>query len=91
MGLLDATYAALRLLFSADPELWGIVGVSLSVTLRAMLIAMPLGIGSGYLLATLRFPGRRALIVVIQGLLASPTVVVGLLLYLLLSRQGIFG
>ena len=91
MSLLDATHAALRLLLSGDAELWGIVGVSLSVTLRAMLIAMPLGIGLGYLLATIRFPGRRALIVVVQGLLASPTVVVGLLLYLLLSRQGVFG
>lgn len=55
-----------------------------------MLIAMPPGVGVGYLLATVRFPGRR-LIVVTQGLLASPTVVVGLLLYLLLSRQGLFG
>lgn len=91
MSLIDATNAALRLLLSGDPELWGIVGVSLSVTLRAMLIAMPLGIGIGYLLATVQFPGRRALIVVVQGLLASPTVVVGLLLYLLLSRQGVFG
>jgi tungstate transport system permease protein len=91
LGLLDATQAALRLLFSGDPELWAIVGVSLSVTLRAMLVAVPVGVVSGYLLASLRFPGRRALIVVIQGLLASPTVVVGLLLYLLLSRQGVFG
>jgi len=91
LSLLDATQAALRLLLSGDPDLWGIVGVSLSVTLRAMLIAMPVGISLGYLLATLRFPGRRPLIVIVQGLLASPTVVVGLLLYLLLSRQGVFG
>lgn len=91
MGLLEATREALRLLFAGDPELWGIVAVSLSVTLRAMLIATPLGIAAGYLLATLAFPGRRVLIVVTQGLLASPTVVVGLILYLLLSRHGIFG
>jgi tungstate transport system permease protein len=91
LGLFDASEAALRLLFSGDPELWQIVGVSLSVTLRAMLMAMPLGIGIGYLLATLEFPGRRPLIVVTQGLLASPTVVVGLILYLLLSRQGVLG
>ena len=91
LTLVDATHAALRLLLSGDPDLWGIVGVSLSVTLRAMLIAMPLGVGAGYLLATLRFPGRRVVVVVVQGLLASPTVVVGLLLYLLLSRQGVFG
>ncbi|WP_186406812.1 ABC transporter permease [Candidatus Accumulibacter aalborgensis] len=91
MELLDATQAALHLLLSGDADLWRIVGVSLSVTLRAMLIAMPLGISVGYLLASARFPGRRPLIVVTQGLLASPTVVVGLILYLLLSRQGVFG
>ena len=91
MDLLDTTYQALHLLFSGDPELWGVVAVSLSVSLLAMLIALPLGVGSGYLLATVVFPGRRLLIVVIQGLLASPTVVVGLMLYLLLSRQGVFG
>jgi len=91
LGLLEATREALQLLFAGDPELWGIVAVSLSVTLRAMLIATPLGIAAGYLLATLAFPGRRVLIVVTQGLLASPTVVVGLILYLLLSRHGIFG
>jgi tungstate transport system permease protein len=91
LGLLDATRAALLLLVSGDPELWGIVGVSLSVTLRAMLVATPLGIAAGYLLATVVFPGRRLVIILTQGLLASPTVVVGLILYLLLSRQGVFG
>lgn len=91
MDLIETTHQALLLLFSGDAELWGIVGVSLSVALLAMLLAMPLGVGGGYLLATLSFPGRRFLVVVIQGLLASPTVVVGLILYLLLSRQGVFG
>jgi len=91
LTLWDATLAALLLLVSGDRELWGIVGVSLSVTLRAMLVATPLGIAAGYLLATVAFPGRRLLIVLTQGLLASPTVVVGLILYLLLSRQGVFG
>lgn len=91
MGLLGYTCEALRLLVSGDAELWGIITVSLSVTLRAMLIAAPLGITAGYLLATLDFPGRRTIVVITQGLLASPTVVVGLLLYLLLSRQGVFG
>lgn len=91
MGLLGYTCEALRLLVSGDAELWGIITVSLLVTLRAMLIAAPLGITAGYLLATLDFPGRRTIVVITQGLLASPTVVVGLLLYLLLSRQGVFG
>ncbi|MBA4093952.1 MAG: ABC transporter permease [Candidatus Accumulibacter sp.] len=91
MELLETTRQALLLLFSADAELWGIVGVSLSVSLIAMAVALPVGVGMGYLLANAEFPGRRPLIVLIQGLLASPTVVVGLLLYLLLSRQGAFG
>jgi tungstate transport system permease protein len=50
-----------------------------------------MAIGIGYLLATASFRGRKLLIQLNQGLLASPTVVVGLVLYLLLSRQGIFG
>lgn len=91
MEFIETTRQALLLLFSGDAELWGIVAVSLNVSLLAMLIAAPLGVGIGYLLATYHFPGRRPLIVLIQGLLASPTVVVGLLLYLLLSRQGAFG
>lgn len=91
MELLETTRQALLLLFSADAGLWGIVGVSLSVSLVAMAVALPVGVGMGYLLANAEFPGRRPLIVLIQGLLASPTVVVGLLLYLLLSRQGAFG
>lgn len=56
-----------------------------------MLIAAPPAIAFGYFLATASFPGRRVLVVITQGLLASPTVVVGLILYLLLSRQGVFG
>ena len=51
----------------------------------------PLAVASGFFLATVAFPGRRALVILIQGLLSSPTVVVGLLLYLLLSRAGPFG
>ncbi len=87
----ETTRAAFVLLLSGDAELWQIIFISLRVSLLAMLIAAPPAIGLGYLLATAAFPGRRAIIVVTQGLLASPTVVVGLILYLLLSRQGIFG
>ncbi len=87
----ETTRAALALLLTGDAELWQVVFISLRVSLLAMLIAAPPAIGLGYFLATASFPGRRAIIVVTQGLLASPTVVVGLILYLLLSRQGIFG
>jgi tungstate transport system permease protein len=91
MDWLSTTRQAFALLFSGDAGLWAIIFVSLKVSLLAMLIAAPAAIGIGYLLATASFRGRKLLIQLNQGLLASPTVVVGLILYLLLSRQGIFG
>lgn len=91
MDWLATTQEAFALLFSGDAELWQVIFISLRVSLLAILIAAPLAIACGYFLATTSFPGRRTLIVITQGLLASPTVVVGLVLYLLLSRQGVFG
>jgi len=91
MDWLATTRDAFALLFTGDVELWQVVFISLRVSILAMLIAAPLAIAFGYFLATASFPGRRTLIVITQGLLASPTVVVGLILYLLLSRQGVFG
>jgi tungstate transport system permease protein len=89
--MLDATREAFRLLFAGDPELWGIVAVSLRVSLTALAVASPLAIAAGYALAVGRFRGRRALIVALQALLSFPTVVVGLVLYLVLSRRGPLG
>lgn len=91
MDWLATTHEAFALLLSGDRELWQIIFISVKVSLAAMLAASPFAIALGYLLATAQFPGRRFLVVLTQGLLASPTVVVGLLLYLLLSRQGVFG
>lgn len=91
MDWLATTREAFVLLFSGDAELWQVILISLRVSLLAMLIAVPPAIAFGYFLATASFRGRRALVVITQGLLASPTVVVGLILYLLLSRQGVFG
>ena len=91
MNLLDALGAALRLLATGDRELWGIVSISLKVSLMGLAIATPPSVIIGYLLATKRFRGRRALVVLLQSMLAFPTVVVGLVLYMLLSRQGPFG
>ena len=91
MDLLDTTREALRLLISGDAALWQIVWVSLKVSLGALLLIGPPSIAAGYLLATLSFPGRRLLVVLIQALFAFPTVVVGLLLYMMLSRQGPLG
>ena len=91
MDWLATTQEAFLLLISGDAELWQVIAISLRVSLLAMLIAAPPAIAVGYLLATVSFAGRRLLIVITQGLLASPTVVVGLILYLLLARQGVFG
>ena len=80
MSLLDATGEAFRLMFGGDPELWGIVFISLKVALAGLALAAVPGIVAGYLLAMHRFPGRRALVILTQSLLAFPTVVVGLVL-----------
>lgn len=91
MELVHTSREALRLLVTGDAELWQIVWVSLKVSLGALLVISPPAICAGYLLATQRFPGRRTVVSVIQALFAFPTVVVGLLLYMLLSRQGPLG
>lgn len=91
MSLTEATQQAFRLLLLGDLEIWGIVLVSLRVSLLALFTITPVAIGAGFALATLQFPGRRALIVLVQTLLALPTVVVGLVVYLLLTRNGPLG
>ena len=82
---------AWRLVADADARLAGIVLLSLRVSLSATLIACLAGMPIGALLAVGRFPGRRALIVLFNGLMGLPPVVVGLLVYLLLSRAGPLG
>jgi tungstate transport system permease protein len=91
MDWLSTTRQAFGLLVTGDPGLWDIVFVSLRVSVVAMLVAAPPAVLIGYWLATASFRGRTLLILINQGLLAAPTVVIGLMLYLLLSRQGIFG
>lgn len=91
MTLLEATREAFQRLFMGDAELWTIVGISLKVSLTALVIATPLAVALGFWIAANRFPGRHAAIVTLQGLLSFPTVVVGLILYLLFSRSGPLG
>jgi len=88
MNLLDALADALQLLASGDAALWAIVWVSLRTTLCALLLATPLAIVAGYALAVHDFRGRRVTVWLLQAALSLPTVLVGLLLYLLLSRHG---
>jgi tungstate transport system permease protein len=80
-----------ELFVSGDSRLLAIVLLSLRVSLSATLIACLLGMPLGALLAVGRFHGRRSLIVLTNGLMGLPPVVVGLLVYLLLSRAGPLG
>jgi tungstate transport system permease protein len=90
-GLGQALWSALRLLASADPTLAGIVLLSLAISLSAVTLATLLGLPLGAALAVGRFPGRRALVVLLNALMGLPPVVVGLFVYLLLSRAGPLG
>jgi tungstate transport system permease protein len=83
--------AAFALIASGDPELLAIIALSLRVTLSAVILACAIGMPLGAALAVLRFPGRGALTVLVNGLMGLPPVVVGLALYLLLSRSGPLG
>ncbi len=83
--------AAVQLIFGLDPQFLQIVGMSLSVTLTAVLIAAIIGLPLGALLALARFPGRSAMIVIINALMGLPPVVAGLIIFLLLSRSGPLG
>ncbi|MCB1472549.1 MAG: ABC transporter permease [Rhodobiaceae bacterium] len=82
---------ALGLLFSGDPELWAIVLLSLRVSLSAVAIAALIGMPLGAALAVGRFPGRGAVVILVNSLMGLPPVVVGLLVYLLLSNAGPLG
>jgi tungstate transport system permease protein len=87
----DSFLTAWQLVAAADAKLAGIVWLSLRVSLTATLLACLVGMPVGALLAVGRFPGRRVLIVLFNGLMGLPPVVVGLLVYLLLSRAGPLG
>ena len=91
LDLVDAFAAAFQLLVSFDPELMSILLLSLEVSLAALLLASAVGLPLGAAVALARFPGRRALAVVLNALMGLPPVVVGLLVYLMLSRSGPLG
>lgn len=81
----------LRLAATLDLRLWQIVALSLEVSLSAVALATVLGLPLGAAVAVGRFPGRHAVIVLLNALMGLPPVVVGLVVYLLLSRAGPLG
>ncbi len=89
--LIQAFGEAFSMLWSLDPELYFIVYVSLYVSFFSTLIASILGVPLGFLVAVKEFRGKRAVITILNTLLALPTVVIGLFAYTFLSRQGILG
>jgi tungstate transport system permease protein len=91
MPLIQAVQDAFALLLSGDADLWKIIWVSVRTTVFALLIATPVAVGCGYAIASHAFHGRRLLIWLAQVSLSLPTVLIGLLLYLLLSRRGPLG
>jgi tungstate transport system permease protein len=83
--------AAFGLIATRDPGLLEIVLLSLRVSVTAVAIASLIGLPLGAAVALFRFPGRRAVAVLLSALMGLPPVVVGLIVYLLLSRSGPFG
>ncbi len=92
MGEISQAFSiALNLLWSFDSDLIAIVSLSLKVSFVAVLIACGLGFALGASLTVYRFPGRKVFIVLLNALMGLPPVVVGLIVYLLLSRSGPLG
>jgi tungstate transport system permease protein len=87
----DAFVAAARLVAGLDPQLLDIVLLSLRVSLSAVALATLFGMPLGAAIAVSRFPGRRGVIVLLNAFMGLPPVVVGLAIYLLLSRAGPLG
>jgi tungstate transport system permease protein len=87
----QAAAQALQLVAGADPRLVDIVLLSLRVSLTAVALSCVLGLPLGAAIAVSRFPGRRSVIVILNALMGLPPVVVGLAVYLLLSRAGPLG
>ncbi len=87
----QALSIAIDLIRKGDPDLLEIVGLSLRVSLSALVLACLIGYPVGAMLATLRFPGRGLLLIFMNTLMGLPPVVAGLLVYLVLSRAGPLG
>ena len=89
--ILASLVLASHLIAGGDAGLWSIVALSLEVSLASALLACVLGLPLGGLVAVGSFPGRRAAIVTLNALLGLPSVVIGLVVYLMLSRAGPLG
>lgn len=90
-GFWSVLGGAFALVFALDPDLLEIIGLSMRVTLTAVFFACLIGLPLGAAVGVFRFPGRTFLSVVLNALMGLPPVVVGLVVYLMLSASGPFG
>lgn len=88
---LDSMLSAVLLIVSLDADMFHIVAVSLSVSTASTFLAALAGVPLGFMVAFGSFPGKRLAITFLNTLLALPTVVIGLFVYVFISRRGIFG
>ena len=86
-----AISTAFALVANLDSDLSEVVLLSLKVSLSAVVIASIIGLPIGAALALFRFPGRTVVVIVLNAFMGLPPVVIGLIVYLLLSRAGPFG
>ena len=89
--LIEAFSEALRLITSANPDLYEILWLSVKVSLTALLSASVLALPLGTMLAISEFKGKRAIVTFFTAMMGLPPVVVGLFVYLMLSRSGPLG
>lgn len=83
--------AAFGLITSGDPDLFAVIGLSLQVTVTAVALSCLIGFPLGAMVGAFRFPGRTLISITLNALMGLPPVVVGLMVYLMLSRSGPLG
>ncbi len=89
--ILDGILEALRLMFTFDPELWSVIGTSFRVSLTSTFLAALIALPIGSFIGLRKFRGKKGLTNLINTFMGFPPVVMGLIIYLLLSRNGPFG
>lgn len=89
--IISSLMEAIKLITSLNGEIYGIIGLSLVVTIISSVIAAALAVPSGIIISTSSFPGKKLLVRLINTFMGLPPVVAGLLVYLLLSRKGPLG
>ena len=89
--LSEGTIKAFSLIFSLDQEIFGIALLSLKVSLAATFFSSLVGVPLGFIIGSGEFFGKKVLITLFNTMMAFPTVVIGLLVYSFISRQGPFG